>query len=329
MNGYNIIYKLYLGMCSLKAEYRPHHLGMKHADKKIYIIGERRTDAIGGGIFAGFSYVLTRLAVAFRRGLVPVVDMSGAYYMADDERGSDPWEYYFEQPCGISLQDALESSCVYHAVKISSWESETLGSLRFLTGASPNFAGYCDLAKRWIRFRPEIKERLEQGWNALYPGSGEVLAVLSRGTDYNKLKPSRHHIQPSVEYLIDRTKRMIDRNSAIRYIFLKTEEHSVVERFSDVFSSMLLCFTDHEYFDGYEPIYQGDDQQDKDYLPAYIMRHGKRSRYQVGLEYIQNIYAASKCHHLVAGINNGTIGAVVLNDRQYISKEIIDLGRYS
>lgn len=328
MYEYNIIYKIYLALCSKKAEYRPRRLGMKHIDKKIYIIGESRSDAIGGGIFAFYSYVLTRLAVALRRGLIPVVDMRSAYYMVDPERGSNPWDYYFEQPHGISLQDALESNCVYQAVKISSWESETLGSQRFLNGTSPSFVEYCDLAKGLIRFRPDIKERLEEEWNALYPGSGEVLAVLSRGTDYKKLKPSRHHIQPSVEYLIDRAKRMIDSNSAIKYIFLKTEERSVVERFRDIFSSMLLCFTGHEYFDGYEPIDHGDDPLNHNFLPAYIMRHGRRSQYHLNLEYIQNIYAASKCHHLIAGINNGTIGAVVMNDRQYIQKEIIDLGRY-
>ena len=69
-------------------------------------------DASNGGLFALFRYFLGGIAYADRRGMLPVVDMKNTHnvYLSDDEVGHvNAWEYYFEQPSGIPLEEAERS----------------------------------------------------------------------------------------------------------------------------------------------------------------------------------------------------------------------------
>ncbi|MBQ6971073.1 MAG: hypothetical protein IJP86_01815 [Synergistaceae bacterium] len=66
-------------------------------------------DASNGGLFAVFRYFLGGIAYADRKGMTPVIDMKNTLnaYLYEHEVGRvNSWEYYFEQPGGILLEEA-------------------------------------------------------------------------------------------------------------------------------------------------------------------------------------------------------------------------------
>lgn len=259
-----------------------------------------------------------------RRGYAPVVDISHEAHLAG---GGDPWSLWFEQPCGISVEDARRSARVMFDTKISSWESPTIGSCSFLTGADKNFSEYCDTAREMLRFNDATKTYLESEREALFNGvNGKVLAVLSRGTDYKKLQPSRHYIQPEPEELARRAREVMDQHD-VDLIFLKAEERRAVDIFEREFGARLRCYRDAEFFDDYEP----DDEQARiheKFLGAYMDRTAKKPARVRTLEYIRAIWTASRCDLLLGGINNGTAAAVVMNGGAFEKVYPVDIGRY-
>ena len=78
-----------------------------HFNKVPYIV-RRETPKLG--LFSYFLTILAGIAYADKNGMLPVVDMKNYAnaYLYDDETGKiNAWEYYLEQPAGISLEDAL------------------------------------------------------------------------------------------------------------------------------------------------------------------------------------------------------------------------------
>lgn len=77
-------------------------------DKTFYIIAYNGGI---GGLFAIYYQILWHIIYAFDNGYIPVVDMQHYYnqYFKDNRIYKDnSWEYYFKQPCNISLNDLTE-----------------------------------------------------------------------------------------------------------------------------------------------------------------------------------------------------------------------------
>ena len=77
---------------------------------KIFFVVRRATSKVGL-----FSYVMTNMGLvryALEQGYIPVIDMqsNSNTYLEESQVGKEnAWEFYFEQPCGYSMDDIRKS----------------------------------------------------------------------------------------------------------------------------------------------------------------------------------------------------------------------------
>lgn len=314
---------------SLRSKYRARRLGELNADKKIWII---RGNTSYSGFVARLSYTFERLIIARKRGLTPVVDMTNQPYLIDEQPANDcpnPWDHFFEQPCGVSLEDAMQSANVRFDVKYYAYESPSIGSVDMMLGNDGNEPDRAQLCAEQIRFNKTMREYLERSWDELGL-AGNTLAVMSRGTDYRALRPKGHSIQPEPDELIARAHKIIDAEG-IDMIYVNTEERFVRDMFEREFGSRLR-WCESSYWDDYAPVKQDTptdfNAEQSRFIGAHIESHTQKSKYQLNMEYIRNVWAASRCDHLLCGINSGTVGAILLNRGKYKTRDIVFKGYY-
>ena len=79
--------------------------------KKFYIIGV--PSSYGMGLMAIVFEHMSNIIWAVKNNYIPIVDMmhyNNPYFKDNREFRDNVWEYYFEQPCNITLNDIYEDS---------------------------------------------------------------------------------------------------------------------------------------------------------------------------------------------------------------------------
>jgi len=140
------------------------------------------------------------------------------------------------------------------------------------------------------------------------------LGVLCRGTDYLKLRPTGHPIQPSIEMTVKKAKELMGKWSCNR-LYLCTEDSACVSAFRDAFE-VELAYIDRNYV--------GDTGTD--FVTRVHFERDADARLQ-GYEYLLQIMILAKCDCLLAGACGGSIGAELLSDG-YKQEYIWNLGQY-
>lgn len=83
------------------------------------------------------------------------------------------------------------------------------------------------LYEKYVKLNRNMQEYFETEYNELIKGR-KVLGVLYRGTDYTKLKPSGHPIQPSLEQILRDCKKRVE-VEGYKYIYITTDEKRAVD----------------------------------------------------------------------------------------------------
>jgi len=155
-----------------------------------YIIRPRWSTA---GLFAHFAVFAGHIRYALSKDWFPVVDMQNypnAYLVPQKLGKENAWEYYFEQPMRIGLEEAYNG------------ENVILGSI--VEPPRPtleNILDHATLAK-WrmlvkkglLTIKPDIMKEVLSVRERLFNPTDRVLGVKLRGTDYNVAK--YHPIPP-------------------------------------------------------------------------------------------------------------------------------------
>ena len=271
------------------------------------------------GLFCYFNQVLSGLAYAERRNMIPVVDMRtlpNSLLDSDKTGRVNSWEYYFEQPAGIGLDDAL-SQDDYQVLELAVTESPSLDAAFFR-----NFCGQLSfwrrICRKYIRFAPAATERFER-MKAKYEGM-RILGVLVRGTDYVTTKPGGHPIPPTARQAIVKAGEAM-RERSFDAVYLATEDKRVVREFQEAFGEKLILpeaqYVDYDYT---------KTDKFKNWLYNY---HNDREndRYLSGMEYLVSILFLSQCEGLITSGNNGSAAAMILSGGfEYFY--FFDLGMY-
>jgi hypothetical protein len=254
--------------------------------------------------------------------MVPAVDMENfktAYNEAEPINGAyNAWEYFFEQPGGIALDEVYKSRNVVFSPSDQMFFDFDLGSSEYYNDASKIKAMH-DLIDTRAKLNKPTLNYINNAWNAIRPGDKKILAAYSRGTDFNKRKPAGHNIQPDPSFLIERVKEIMRENN-YEYIFLVTDEKKVRDMFSREFGGKLLS-VECVYYDEF---YEADDNR----CITECFHDREHARYRAALEYLTKIVIASKCDYIVGGINSGSIAALEFNGGRYEGTNLIDIGRY-
>ena len=147
-----------------------------------------------------------------------------------------------------------------------------------------------------------------------------ALGVICRGTDYVKLKPRGHPVQPSVEQVIERAKVLL-KQYRLDKIYLATEELAIYEKFEKVFPGLVII-NQRQWYDG---IYNAHDM-------SYIYQvefNRENVIYLKGLEYLSSLQLLSRCNALLGGNCGGACAALYMNNMKYEYVELFQLGLYS
>ena len=143
--------------------------------------------------------------------------------------------------------------------------------------------------------------------------------MICRGTDYVKLKPQGHPVQPSVEQVIERTKVFLDQYH-LNYIYLATEELAIYEKFEKAFPGLVLV-NQRQWYDG---IFNA---QNMSYI-YQVQFDRENDIYLKGLEYLSSLQLLSRCNVLLGGNCGGACAALYMNNMKYEHVELFDLGMY-
>lgn len=268
------------------------------------------------GLFSYVNLILSKINSAVREGWIPVVDMQSHASTYLEERyihQKNAWDYYFEQPGRVSLEEALESKNVIKATE--EWnEPGPYSGMAFYRDQYGEKTYWRRFAHQYLKIKPSILNKADDWCEKHWNTDDRVLGVLCRGTDYVKRRPEGHPIQPIPQDVVVKSRELMERWQCTR-IYLCTEDASILSLFQNAFDQR-CCFLGRNYIEDI-----GDD------VVTRVQFDRDDDQRLQGEEYLLQVLILSKCHFLLAGQCGGTLGAELLT-KGYEQEYIWDLGRY-
>lgn len=283
--------------------------GKDNPDKTFYII--RRA----GSKVGLFSLVMTSLGYikyAVDKGYIPVIDMCNAdnTYMQQDKKGN-VWEYFFDQPCGYSLEDISSSKNIIMGNGIV--DGRIIYPDEIIAYNKEELQKWKTIADQYLKIRSDILEEADILAEEIL-GQDNVLGVLLRGTDYVNVRPKNHPVQPTIQQAIKKIDKILQDNNYNK-IYVATEDKSIYEKLCEKYGNQIVSMEVERY------ITTGEENINDVSVKKTV------NKYEVGKQYLINILLLSKCDFIIAGNTGGSQGALLLreiSDNNYF----FDLGKY-
>lgn len=281
---------------------------------KVYCI--IHCDNADTGLFSYVNLMLAEINRALEVGWIPVIDMQNypSPYLEDGKlHAENVWEYYFVQPAKINVDEAKNSGNYLEITCGKSGFGPYSGNA-FFTDKYGEKSYWRKIAQKYLLPNSAVMNDANEWYRKHFRREEKVLGVLCRGTDYLKLRPTGHPIQPSIEMTEKKAKELMKKWSCNR-LYLCTEDSVCVDSFRDTFGTELV-YVDRKYV--------GDTGTD--FVTRVRFERDDDARLQ-GYEYLLQILILAKCDCLLAGACGGSIGAELLSDG-YEQEYIWNLGQY-
>ena len=247
-----------------------------------------------GGFCALWVYFLNRLSFSDKMGFYHVIDWNESEFYQEDHPvngATSIFEYYFEQPCGISLKDAHKSSCVVY-----DWNNPEFGYDEVFHVGGPidyqfstkDIEKFARIQRKYIHLHPEIEKSFTYQINTLFQNKKVVLGVHARGAD-TKIGYKNHPTIITSEDYIDKTELLANKINA-DLIFLATDDQEMLEQFKEKFGSKLVYYDDVIRSNG-------------TVMNCFIEKERENHHYLLGLEIIRDVYTLAACQGLVCGMS--------------------------
>jgi hypothetical protein len=282
--------------------------------KVFYHIAMERS---GAGFFADFNKLLAYLYFADQLALVPVVEFSRESMYAEEHpvNGTEnPFEYYFEQPCGISLERMKEESAVIRSRRENVILANSLNQEKGgYTKTEEHLRQMGRIFRKYIRLNAIVKEKLHKDQERLGL-EGRSLGVHVRGTDF-KWNYNGHPILVRAEEYLDEAVREYEKGGYQR-IFLATDDRSALKMFEEQFGERLCYYRDTVRDDGKESVMNSVSERENHH-------------YLLGYEVLRDMYTLASCNGLVAGLSQVSYAARICRRGMadgYDSEIILDKG---
>lgn len=281
--------------------------------KTYYII---RRDNASIGLLTYVSLFLGHIAYAIAKGYIPVVDMQSfpSIYLENEDIGKkNAWEFYFKQP----LDTTIELSDIYKKEKYVLGPVDMHPLSPFINSVFDDRESkfWKKLYANFIHFSDEANAYIHDEYKNLIEGK-KVLGLLYRGTDYTKMRPYGHPIQPSLNTFISKVDELIEQWGEFDYIYIATEEKTAVTKLKEKFPNKVLE-NKRVYYDDLNIDFLFEASFDR-----------KNDRYLKGLEYLSSMYLLSRCNSFIGGLCAGTYAANFINNTDFENKYFFNLGKY-
>lgn len=292
--------------------------GLLNPNKIIYYINESNNIL---GFFAMYRYWMEYLYFADICGYYPVINVEKDFAYSEDKSVmgmNNAFDYYFEQPAGISIKEVGRSSKVINSNVIHREMVELV-----LTGKRSHY----DCNTRYIKLMGEIVDKylkfncitqkyVNESLDKLLVESDHMLGVHVRGTDFRK-KYNNHPVFVSEKDCFNAIEVMLNQNKYNK-IFVATDDQNILDAFIREYGD-IICY--------YKDVVRSSDLKSV----AFHTNERKSHKYKLGLEVIRDMYTLSICSGLVAGISQVAICArinKVSRKEKYENVTIIDKGIY-
>lgn len=253
-------------------------------------------------------------------GFKPVIrwdNSSSPYGEADSFLGTNNvFEYFFDQPVGISVKSCLNSKKVVCAQKkyaglIKAKANDTLmgyvASEEYLNEMSKIVHSYINLNQR---IEKKIKEEMQE---VITDGT---LGIHIRGTDF-RVGYNDHPIAVLSEEYFDEIDKLLE-SGRYNSIFLATDDSGLLNEFKDKYHGKIKYYND---------VLRGDS----DNFVDEIITNRDNNKFLLGYEILRDMITLANCKGLVAGVSQVSICTRIWNRGyccKYIDEKIIDKGFY-
>ncbi|MCI8372227.1 MAG: hypothetical protein HFI75_07500 [Lachnospiraceae bacterium] len=283
----------------------------RNKDKVVYYITQ-------GGPYPGFCSMLMYLLLALEKmdifHMYPVILWKDSLYgeIGEINGTSYAYEYYFNQPAGISVAEAENSANVLLSKPCD---------FSYRVGLNPYSLKEAEINqlaiqyKKYIMLKPEISQYLMNHINQIISGK-RTLGVHIRGTDFN-LGLHNHPVAVSPEEYVQMIEKRI-KEYHYEQIFLATDDEAILEFMKKKLSHTIKVVYYHDVF------------RSKDGLPVHkSLDKRENHKYLLGLEILRDVYTLANCTGLLAGVSNVSICVRVINQtlgHRFEQTDIIDKG---
>ena len=299
----------------IDTDWSEHYIKRGDPSKPTYYIIRRRNSVTG--LFAIYKIFGEHIRYALSKGWLPVVDMQNypnAYLPPEKLGKENSWEYFFEQPLRIGLEQA------YNGENIVVSQEEVLPRLyetmSFFENRDNVLTEWRMLVKLGLlKVKPALMEEISAVHKKLFAPKERMLGVHLRGTDYVAKRPHGHPIPPPVEFALS---TIIEKGREWKCdkLFLATEDKNISQIFKQGFGKQ--CVTFDKAFLDYKPDGNTVSAQRIDRDNDHFLR---------GKEYLTEMVLLSKCNSLIATRCSGSVGVMMLADK-FEHTYFFNLGRY-
>lgn len=263
------------------------------------------------GFFAEHNRLLALLYFADKYDMRPVVKYHAGYCYAEKHpvNGTEnPFEYYFEQPAGISLEELESCKRVFRSRKENSYEVNKLSDdANGYTRSERYLDEMARITAKYIRLNSIVKEKMDKEIEALM-GDGKVLAAHVRGTDF-KQNFNGHPVSIGAGEYLEATIRTFEKG-AYDKVFLATDDSGALEKYREQFGDKAVFYRDVVRSDGSDTVMHSD-------MPR------ENHHYLLGYEVLRDMYTLAACDGLVAGLSQVSYAARI--QKKSTGKEYSDL----
>lgn len=300
--------------------------GSQNPEKTIYIIrsiDDKSPFYIGPvhNLLANYFYVLSHIQYAKTKGWIPVVDqLNYPVYNSQLEpvNGTrNAWEYFWEQPGGISLEEAYQSKNVVLSKQSWFWQWD-MGYNPQEYQDKETLAFYHNLANG-VPLNVQTQMYVNSAVKKVMSSEKRILGVnirLGAHAVESKRHGEGHPIQPQIDDLIRETQKKFDAWE-MDAVLVASDAQIVVERFRDVFGEKLLAYhrlraeVGKEYgLDKNKEMYQG------------------KNIYQTCLDYLTEMELLANCEGLIGAVTSGMRYALVRGSIESNRIKVIDCGLF-
>lgn len=301
------------------------HSGKKNKDKKIVIL---RYSNMTIGIGQVMRELVADMILLEKKGWTPVVDFEWEHDFIDRQLGKENmWEYCFEQPGGISLEEALESRYVYVAQK--DWHYHKMPSI--VEQSQKAYYGYYgNLYRKYCRLNTEMKAEIDKIYQDFLQREGKIMGVNIREgficlKDLDGKIASKHPSHPSLTAVLNMVRAYFEQWNC-SYIFLAAQYEDTIELFSKEFGDRLIYIKRYRWKNYEDEEVKRQRIMSKNYMNLNV-EAGKRLKYrrisqkiserEITQGYIKEIYGLAGCSSLLAPKCGGTLISLMIKQGCY------------
>lgn len=263
------------------------------------------------GFFAEHNRLLALLYFADKYDMKPVVKYHAGYCYAEKHpvNGTkNPFEYYFEQPAGISLDELKSYKRVFRSRKENSYEVNKLCDDPNGYNRSEQYLNeMARITAKYIRPNSIVKTKLDKEIGDLL-GECRTLAVHVRGTDFRQ-NFNGHPVSVSVDEYLETTVSTFHKG-AYDKVFLATDDSEALEKYRRQFGDKLVYYQDVVRSRGDDTVMHSD-------MPR------ENHHYLLGYEVLRDMYTLAACDGLIAGLSQVSYAARI--QKKSTGKEYADL----